>query len=83
MILIRPNRCGWVQILLDGSHLFWTSPNPFGHVQSHDLNLIIWTRPKQIAPFQNELHQSKKIWTVQNHFGLIEGQGINVQLSYL
>ena len=33
---------------------------------------MIWTRPKQIGPVQND-------WRVQNHFGPIEGQGIKVR----
>ena len=39
---------------------------------------MIWTRPKQIGPIQNHWYSTKMIWTVQNNFGLIEGQGINV-----
>ena len=34
--------------------------------------------PKQFRPNQNILLQSKTIWTVQNNFGPIEGQGISV-----
>ena len=37
---------------------------------------MIWTQPKQIAPVQNNWHSTKMVWTVQNHFGPIEGQGI-------
>ena len=37
---------------------------------------IIWTRPKQIAPVQDDWYSTKIIWTLQNHFGPIEGQGI-------
>ena len=33
---------------------------------------------KQFRPHQNILLQSKTIWTVQNNFGPIEGQGISV-----
>ena len=39
---------------------------------------MIWTRPKQIKPVKNNWYSTKIIWTVQNHFGPIEGQGINV-----
>ena len=34
--------------------------------------------PKRIGPVQNNLYPTKMIWTVQNHFGPIEGQGISV-----
>ena len=37
---------------------------------------MIWTCSKQFAPDQNNLYLSKPIWTVQNHFGSIKGQGI-------
>ena len=85
MILDRPNDFGQVQIVMDGSNLFWSGPNHFGQVQiikispeKSNLNLtkMIWTRPKQFAPDQNNLYLSKIIWTVQNHVGPIEGQGI-------
>ena len=39
---------------------------------------MIWTRPKRIQPVQNDWYSTKIIWTVQNHFGPIEGQGISV-----
>ena len=39
---------------------------------------MIWARSKQIGPDQNNLYPSKTIWTVQNNFGPIEGQGIRV-----
>ena len=38
---------------------------------------MIWAWPKQFGPDQNNLYPSKTIWTVQNHFGAIEGQGIS------
>ena len=38
---------------------------------------MIWTRPKRIGPNQNDWYSIKMIWTVQNHFGPIEGQGIS------
>ena len=37
---------------------------------------MIWTRPKRIGPDQNDWYSIKMIWTVQNRFGPIEGQGI-------
>jgi hypothetical protein len=40
---------------------------------------MIWTKTKPFEPNQNNLHLSKSIWTVQNHFGPIEGQSIPVQ----
>ena len=50
------------------------------------LIFIIWTCPKWFGPDQNKLYRSKtistystnRIWTVQNHFGPIEGQGISL-----
>ena len=44
---------------------------------------MIWIRPKRfvMGSFvldQNILYQSKTIWTVQNHLGPIEGQGVSV-----
>ena len=39
-------------------------------------------RPKQFEPDHNNFHLSKTIWTVQNHFGPIEGQDINVNLFF-
>ena len=38
-----------------------------------DLSKMIWTRPKQIGPVQNNWYSTKMIWMVQNHFGPIEG----------
>ena len=38
---------------------------------------MVWTQPKQIGPIQNDWYSTKMIRTVQNHFGPIEGQGIN------
>ena len=39
---------------------------------------MIWTQPKRIGPHENDWYSTKMIWTVQNHFGPIEGQGINI-----
>jgi len=39
-----------------------------------DLIKMIWIRPKQFGPGQNNFYQSETIWTVQNHFGLIGGR---------
>ena len=86
MILDHPNCFGLVQIVLVMSKLFWSGPNHFVQVyirlfwtNFHDLDLskMIWTRPKQIGPVQNNWCLTKMIWSVQNHFGPIEGQGIS------
>ena len=85
MILYCPNHFGQVQIVLEGSNLFWIRPNHFGQVQivqisryKSNLNLskMIYTRPKLFGCVQNNLYPCKTIWMVQNHFGPIEGQGI-------
>ena len=85
IILDRPNCFGWVQIVLVGSKSFWSGPKHFGQVQirlfcSNFYNLdqseIILTWTIQIGPIQNNWYSTKMIWTVQNHFGPIEGQGI-------
>ena len=34
--------------------------------------------PKRIGSVQNNLYPTKMIWTVQNHFGPIKGQGMSV-----
>ena len=67
-----------IPIILDGSNSFWTGPNHFGQVQiikdspeKSNLKLI-----KKIEHDQNNLYRTKMIWSVQNHFGTIEGQGI-------
>jgi hypothetical protein len=74
LILDYSNCFGWVQIILVGSKLFWSGPNDVGQVQIRlfwanfynlDLSKMVWTRPKNIGH-------------VQNHFGPIEGQGVNV-----
>ena len=78
MILDRPNCFGRVQIVLLG-------PNNFGQVQIRffwtifynlDLSKMICTQPKHIVPVKNNWYFTKMIWTVQNHFGPIEGQGM-------
>ena len=70
MILDRPNDFGQVQIVMDGSNLFWSGPNHLGQVQiikispeKSNLNLtkMIWTRSKQLALDQNNLYLSKSI----------------------
>ena len=85
MILDIPNCFGWAQVVLVVSKLFWMGPNHFGQFQIRlfwtnlynlDLSKMIRTRPKQIRPVQNDWYSTKNIWTVQNHFGPIEGQGI-------
>ena len=42
---------------------------------------MIWTRPKLIGPIQNDWCLTKMIWTVQNHFRPVEGQGISMLLE--
>ena len=89
-ILDRPNQFGRVPIVLDRSNVFWLGPNHFGQVKIRlfwtnfynlDLPKMIWTRPEQIGPIQNDCYSTKMIWTVQNNFGHIEGQGINVSID--
>ena len=41
---------------------------------------MIWTQLKQIGHTQNGWYWTKIIWTVQNHFGPIEGQGIYLRI---
>ena len=74
-----------VQIILDGYKLFWLGLNHFGQVQIRflltnfydlDLSKMIWTQSKQIGHVQNDWCSTKMIWTVQNHFGPMEGHGI-------
>ena len=70
-LLDRPNCSGWVQIVLVGSKIF-------GQVQIRlfrtnfynlDQSKMIWTRPKQTGPFQNELDTSTMIGTRPKLFG--------------
>ena len=72
MILDRPNCFGWVQIVLVWSNSFWSGPNHFGQVQiikispekyNFNLTKMIWTRPKQFGPIQNNLDGPKSFWT--------------------
>ena len=64
-----------IQIVLDGYQLFWSCPSRFGRVQiilvrfKLDFSGLFW-------PVQNDWYLTKMIWSVQNHFGPIEGQGI-------
>jgi hypothetical protein len=37
---------------------------------------MIWIRTEENGPFQNNWYSTNMVWMVQNHFGLIEGQGI-------
>ena len=75
------------QIILVEYQSFWTGPICFGRVQIilvrfksdfSTLIFIIWTRPKWIGLVLNNWYSTKMIWKVQNHFGPIEGQGINL-----
>ena len=79
-------------MVLDRSNSFWSGPNHFGTVQITKnspgksnlyLTKMFLIRPKRFGHDQNNLYQSKTIWTVQNHFGPIEGQGTNVGQSCL
>ena len=83
-----------VQIVLVGYKMFWLSPNHYGRGQiilnrsklwkisteKSNLNLtkMIWTQPKRFGHDQNIFSVTKTIWTVQNHFGPIEGQGMRI-----
>ena len=84
MNLDRPNHFGRVPIILVGSKLFWSGPKNFcqGQIRlfwAKFYNLeqvkMIWTRPKQIGPVQNDWYSTKMILDRPNHFGPIEGQG--------
>ena len=70
------NYFGRVQIVLVMSKLFWLGQNHFGQVYIRllwtnfydlDLSKMIWTRPKQIGPVQNDWYLTKMIWTVQSN----------------
>ena len=65
MVLDSPNHFGWAPIISEGSNLVWLYPSHFGQVQI-----------KNISPEKSNLNLTKTIWTVQNNFGLTEGQGI-------
>ena len=43
---------------------------------------MILTRLKQIGPVQDNWYLTKMIWTVQNHFEPIGGQGIGENLIF-
>ena len=68
----------WSKMILDHPNcfcrgiirLFWTN------FYNLDLCKMIWTRIKQIGAIQSDWYSTKIIWTVQNRFGPIEGQGI-------
>ena len=76
-----------VQIILVGSKLLWSGPHNLGQVEirlfwanfySLDLSKMIWNRPKQIGTVITiGTYSTEIIWTVKNHFGPVEGQGIN------
>jgi hypothetical protein len=69
MILDSPNLYGRVSIVLYKSNC-WTGPNQKKIVQK-----------SLTEPDKNDLDPSKIIWTVQNHFGPTEGQGISQLLK--
>ena len=62
MILDRPNHFGLVQILLNGSKLYFSG--------------LIWTRPKLFEQDQNDFDPSKIIWPIRNYFEPIKGKGM-------
>ena len=70
MILELQNHFGGVSIILVGSNLFWFFPNHFGQVQ------VI-----KIGPEKSNINLTKTVWTVQTHFGSMEGHGINLIVS--
>ena len=80
-----PSELFWtVQIVLVGSKSFWSRPNHFGRVQIILVRFkldFFFTRPKLIGLVKNDWYSTKIIWMVQNHFGPIEGQGINVNIN--
>ena len=70
MILDHPNYFGRVPIVLVMSKSFWLGPNHFGQVHIRllwtnfynlDLYKMIWTRPKQIGPVQDDSYSTKMI----------------------
>ena len=69
-----------LEIILDECKSFWSGPNHFGQVQIR----LFWTnfydldQTKTNWAHTNDWYSTKIIWTVQNHFGPIEGQGIRV-----
>ena len=68
MILDNPN-------CFDGYKLFWSGPNHFVQVQIR----LFWTNLYNLDPTKTNWTRLKRmIWTVQNHFGPIEGQGIKI-----
>ena len=82
-----PNRFWTLQIILVDYELFWTGPICFGRVQiikispeksNLTLKKMLRARPKRFGPDQNDWYSTKMIWSVQNHFGAIEGQGISL-----
>ena len=91
LISISPRWLGTVKIVLDWYRLFWSGQNHFGQVQiiffwinvyNFDLSKMIWAWPKQIVPIHNDWYSTKIIWTVQNNFQPIEGQGIRLLHVY-
>ena len=65
IVVVMSKRFGRVQIILVRYKLY------FYGLFFYNLHLfkMIWTRPKQIGPFQNDWDSTKMIWSVQNHFG--------------
>ena len=55
---------------------------PFSHEPFNHEPFNHEPKPKRIGPVQNDCYLIKMIWSVQNHFGSIEGQGISVLLNF-
>ena len=84
IILYPPKYFGRVPIVLDRPNSFWSGSNYFGQVQiiktspeKSYLNLTKVFGPDQINLDLTKLicTHPKTIWTVQNNFGPMEGQG--------
>ena len=54
---LSTNPFEWIQFILFGLKSFWTGPN----YKNLNLTKMIWTRPKQFGPDQNNLDGSKLI----------------------
>ena len=78
MILDHPNCFGQVQIILVKSESFLFGPNCFDQVQIR----LLWTNFCNLDP-SKMWYWTKMIWTVQNNFGPMEGQGIRIRICSL
>ena len=59
---------------------FWGVKTHFGNLP---LKWCIFRYEKKNAPVQNDWYSTKVIWTLQNNFGPIEGQGIRFDCIFL